>query len=134
MSFHRKLLSTTLTLSLNTILSTRISKKYFVSSLPILERTHSSGLKCFHLRNEWWLQRLHSSVLGSPHLDTSNVSISWIIMILEHIECLSLPCSRSMELLAQSTHIQSTLHLIWVFYCFIFWLDELAFHPNLKII
>ena len=43
---------------------------------------------------------------------------------------LALLSSMSMELLAQSTHIQSTLHFVGVFYCFIFWLDKLALHPN----
>ena len=71
-SFHRKLLSTTLTLSLNAILSVQISRRYFVSSPPLHRRPHSLGLKCFHPRNERWSQWFYpSSVLGPPQSGSS---------------------------------------------------------------
>ena len=65
-SFHWKLPSPTLTLSVNTILSIRTSKKYFVSSPPILKRIPSSGLECFY--NDSHNLLYPSSVLGSPQL------------------------------------------------------------------
>ena len=51
-NFHKKLLLNTLTFSLNAILSTRVSKRYFVPSFLLYGQTPSSGLKCFHLKNE----------------------------------------------------------------------------------
>ena len=64
-NFHWKLLSPTLTFSLNTIFSIRTSRRYFVSSPPILGWIPYSGLECLYCDSHNLL--FPSSVLGSPH-------------------------------------------------------------------
>ena len=68
MNFHWMLPSTTLILNLNTIPSIRTSKKYFVSSPPILEQTLSSDFECSSSVSYTFLHP--SSVLERPQYFT----------------------------------------------------------------